>query len=212
MHVSWTFTGDGLLAFAGGALALIGVWWSNHQSVKNLQKQLDAEKKVREDGRKCEAQSLAIVAAFEMDFVYRFYVQGTERGLQAAGKGPISADAFLVKRVENRPFPIYQGIADRLGVLDTPLVAAIVRFYTDMAAFLMILEKMSSVAEQGLRPDQKDKSKQEWDLLIEQCRVAIQHLKRCSHQAFQRLQDFTGIPSEQLTALNAAMEPDAQTN
>jgi len=66
MQLETKLTLDGLLAFAGGALALLGVWWSNHQSVRNLQKQLDAEKQAR---RQEEERQKRTVAGDEIDFV-----------------------------------------------------------------------------------------------------------------------------------------------
>ena len=67
MLAIWMFTGDGILAFAGGAMALIGVGWSNRQSVQNLQKQFDEDKATRADMRLREAKSVAFAVTFEMD-------------------------------------------------------------------------------------------------------------------------------------------------
>jgi hypothetical protein len=43
MHVTGTFTGDGLLALAGGALAFIAVMIQTRSGSRGLQKQLDDE-------------------------------------------------------------------------------------------------------------------------------------------------------------------------
>lgn len=61
MQIIWKFTADGLLAFVGGTFALIGVWLSNRQSIKNLQSQRDAEKSARAE--EVRRQRLAIASA-----------------------------------------------------------------------------------------------------------------------------------------------------
>jgi len=48
MHVEYCFTGDGILAFLGGAFAILAVLLSNRVSKNNLQKQIDTEKQARQ--------------------------------------------------------------------------------------------------------------------------------------------------------------------
>jgi hypothetical protein len=129
MDISWTFTGDGLLAFAGGALALIGVWWSNHQSVRNLQKQLDAERVGRAEEGQRHKRALATALVFEIDHCCRSYLPRTltlARGLRGKTLDP---KAGVVVRFEAAAFDVYSGNVQSLGTLGPEASGPVIRFY-----------------------------------------------------------------------------------
>lgn len=120
---------DGLVAFLGGALALIGVWWSNHQSVKNLQKQLDAERAARADEAERRKRALATALLFEVDHFYRSYLPPAltiARGLRGKGVVP---HAGLAIRVEAAAFDVYSGNVPSLGALGPEASRSVIRFY-----------------------------------------------------------------------------------
>ena len=116
-----------------------------------------------------------------------------------------------MKRVENRPFPVYQGTAGRLGLFEPPLAAEIVHFYGGVAAFLMTIEKISIAPERPSTREGAVRTVKEMRILIEQCRQTISHLDKFSREAFNRLKVYTSIPREQLAALAGNMERNAQT-
>ncbi len=139
MHVTWTFTGDGLLAFAGGALALFGVWWSNRQSVRNLQEQLDAEKRASKEEQERRARAVALAILFEIDGFYRMHLRETHGILKDWNP---KTDALLSAKsmsVSSQPFPVYYGNSGSLGSLEDGLVFSIVNFYSAAAIFLETL-------------------------------------------------------------------------
>ncbi|MGH9376281.1 MAG: hypothetical protein ACRD1J_08970 [Terriglobia bacterium] len=133
MHVDWKFTGDGLLAFAGGTLALFGVWLSNRRSVRNIQMQIDTEKQAEDDKQEAERQALATALLFEIDHFYRAYLTTTLTLVRGtAGKNVDSGAALALSvamRIEPAPFDIYQGNTGRLGSLGLETARSVIRFY-----------------------------------------------------------------------------------
>lgn len=138
MHVVWKFTGDGILAFVGGALALFGVWRSNRQSVRNLQKQIDAEKQERQNQQREHALSLqtgirAEVRAFMRDVsVAKNYLEGALKKSGFPG---------LVPPLRDKSFPVYEAVTPELGTLDESTLDLTVGFYLLASTFLAFLRK-----------------------------------------------------------------------
>lgn len=128
MHVSWTFTGDGILAFAGGALALFGVWWSNHQSIKNVQKQLAEETEAREQETERRTKAVANAMLFEIDSVYRAHIRPARDTVK--DWDPKTGVLFDARSISTQPFPIFSGNARSVGGLEDGFVSQIVKFYT----------------------------------------------------------------------------------
>jgi hypothetical protein len=68
-------TWDGLLTFFGGVLAFFAVLFQVRHADKGLQRQLDADKKARDDQASEQARAVARALLFELDNFYRGYVQ-----------------------------------------------------------------------------------------------------------------------------------------
>jgi hypothetical protein len=151
MCISWAFTGDGLLAFAGGALALIGVWWSNRQSIKNVEKQLEAERKARAEETERQKRAVATAILFEIDNFYRHHLGHVRDLLDAYARSkqlptpvPASAHGFVV----------YHGNVSRLGDLHRELAGKIVRFYGMAEYYEVVGEDYRARVERGATQDQ----------------------------------------------------------
>lgn len=149
MRISWIVTGDGLLAFVGGALALIGVWWSNHQSVKNLRKQLDAEKESRSEEVNRQRSATATALLYEIDSFFMMELAQTEKALDGLDLNVCP----LPKIFFSRPncFDVYKANAAFLGCLDPASVSAIVKFYTMAGTFEVFKREYQHCIDGALR-------------------------------------------------------------
>jgi len=127
------FSPDGVLAFAGGALALLGVWWSNHQSVKNLQKQLEAERNARTEEAERQKRSIATAILYEIDNFYRMELDLVEKNLASrdAAKDNLATAVGLRTNISE----IYKAVSPILGSLNAKSVSAIVRFHSMVGAY-----------------------------------------------------------------------------
>jgi hypothetical protein len=211
MHICWKFTGDGLLAFAGGALALIGVWWVNHQSVKNLQKQIEAERSARTDVAKRQTLSVATAIAFEIDSIYRGFVRDVEALFTAAGTDTNFGEDLIAKRIETFPFTVYIGCAQFLGGLPTPLVEGIVHFYGGVSVYLMNLNELYSALQRSQAASLGDARRIEVDVLVQQVKEASAHLGILAAEVSERLCEFAKIPRDRMAVLSGTQEIRAQT-
>jgi hypothetical protein len=180
--------------------------------------QLRDQRRTADEDRAREARSLATAVTFEMDDIYRFFIRDVGDFLESDKEDPTVAGELLAKRIHNGPFPLYAAIAGRLGMLEPPLVGAVVHFYACVAAHLLTLEKISVTAERMSVVPFSDVPnltrgmaiQAEQQVLLEQCRETIPHLQTLSREVFLRLQAFTGIPVEQLAALSADRSGDAK--
>ncbi len=133
MDIKWAFTGDGILAFAGGALALLGVWWSNHQSIKNLEKQFKAESNARAEESERQKRAIATAILFEIDSFC-----GVDLDLAAMSLARWDADSNNLPsatHLRTNIAEIYKGISPLLGSLNAVSVGAIVRFYSMVGTY-----------------------------------------------------------------------------
>jgi|SRR5579875_2212173 len=116
MHVVWKFTGDGILAFAGGACAIIAVLLSNRRSRINLQRQIDAEKKAREEESKRERYGTAAVLRSEIASIWevdlRSFSSTMEKVPELTGTKLLSNGASL-PAVPSRYFPVFERCAGK---------------------------------------------------------------------------------------------------
>jgi hypothetical protein len=208
MDISWAFTGDGLLAFAGGALALLGVWWSNHQSVKNLRKQFEAERNARAEGTESQKRAVATAIAFEVDFIYRGFVRDVEAVLRKAR----TFGDIIGKRIEEFPFTIYEGCAALLGGLPPPLVEGIVNFYGGISLHLMTLNEIYSAVQHAQNASLGDDRLKEVKMLVEQTLDGSHHVRRLATEVSERLCEFAGIPKSRMAVLTDTQESHAQTH
>jgi hypothetical protein len=188
MHICWKFTGDGLLAFAGGALALIGVWWSNHQSVKNLQKQLAAERNGRSEEVKRQIKSLARAFLFEIEDFYHYSLKLEPNW---------EKNVFKFRRW---PFLMYQANAGRIGEFDDRTTKAIIKFYGDAEAYQACFEELvaSKVAAEALA-------------LLTRLREIFPALKRSAESVCTNLADVAGVPRTDLRVPLSGLEDSGET-
>lgn len=129
MHIFWRLTGDGLLAFAGGTLALIGVWWSNRQSVKNLQLQLDMEKALRAEKDENYRRSLATIILYEIDHFYRYDLAISSKFAEGVRGKELKPAVGLAIPVETGAFDVYHKSAREIGYLGHETAMSVIRCY-----------------------------------------------------------------------------------
>jgi len=136
VHVDWKITGDGILAFAGGTFAVIAVLLSNRRSRINLQKQLDAEKKIREDEQSAQRRAVAASLSAEIDNFYMLRLMNRSRIFQSweKMKSDLAAIEVFIS-VAGRPFTVYEASADRLGDFGQGIATGIIACYSALAAF-----------------------------------------------------------------------------
>jgi hypothetical protein len=133
MHVTWTITGDGLLAFAGGALALFGVWWSNRQSARNLQDQFDADKRSRREDLERQKKAIATGLLYEIDNFFRLELEGIEKMISQWNEATDLPPTGMPFR--RTTFDVFRGSCPVLGLLGPKSVSAITKFYLMAEAY-----------------------------------------------------------------------------
>ncbi len=142
MHVTWTFTGDGILAFLGGASALVAVWLSNRQSVRNLQRQMDTEKHARDEELEARKRSVATAILFEIDNFYSHHLSDREDlydRWEKAKVHPNAVERFAVLAGES--FAVYTASAHMLGDLGGKTARAVVKCYAALSTHIDLLRK-----------------------------------------------------------------------
>jgi hypothetical protein len=212
MCISWAFTGDGLLAFAGGALALIGVWWSNRQSIKNLEKQLEAERKARTEETERQGRAVATAIAFEIDFIYRGYVRDAEALFKEVGPHTNFGRDLLGKRVEEFPFTVYEGCAPLLGALPPTLVQGIVRLYGEIAVYLTTTNELYAALQRAQSASLGDHRLVEVEVWVQQVRTQATIVRVSAAEVLGVLCEFAGIPKSRMAVLADTQGSDAQKN
>jgi len=145
MHVDWRFTGDGILAFVGGASAIIAVLLSNRRSLINLERQLGVEEKTRSENSDRQKRALAKAVLFEINNFYCYYVRDVQAFLKE--KDVENCKLLGIKSISPDPFPIYRGNAITVGVLEDDLVGNIVGFYSTAEAYLSTLRDYKAESE-----------------------------------------------------------------
>jgi len=190
MHVDWRFTGDGVLAFVGGALALIGVWWSNHQSVKNLKKQVETEGSARVEETERQMKAVAKAILFEIDDLYRYHLCGAHGYLEGKAK---QGELPEVVRIPASVFAVYQGTTPRLGELADDVVEGVVHFYGKAQKYFALCEDFRAEREAHselalCHPDNRKAA-----TLFGYCMDSLPGLTRAAYIACERLSGFAGV-------------------
>lgn len=142
MHVDLKFTGDGILAFIGGALALIGVWLSNRQSVLNLQKQLDVEKQARKEEQDQRQRALALALLVEIDGFYMHNLEGRSEWFNSWKKmncDPLARGIFMV--TVGMPYSVYEACAGQIGGFHATAARAVVTCWGALSEYLEMLQR-----------------------------------------------------------------------
>jgi hypothetical protein len=146
------FSPDGVLAFAGGALALLGVWWSNHQSVKNLQEQLEAEKRAREEDSCRERYGTAAVLRSEIISIWEldlYPLSAAFRDVTLDAEATLLLDAVRLPPAPRRYFPVFERCADRVGLLSRESVSLTIQYYKRVGDLLLAWDEYNRCPEPG---------------------------------------------------------------
>ena len=192
MDISWAFSGDGILAFAGGALALLGVWWSSHQSIKNLEKQLEAERKVRAEETERQKRAVAKALLFEVDDFYSNHLMGVYDRYR-------SFDGSIEKLpgvtgMDRRPFAVYDGNTASLGAFSDEVVRSVVVFYDTARRHLSINRDYKELLREYQYGHHSPEAGQEARQLFFYVRGSIPRLTRLSYEACMKLACLSGVP------------------
>lgn len=132
-------SGDGLLTFFGGLLAFFAIIYQVRQADKGLQRQLDAEKKARQDAANARSRAVATAVLFEIDDHYRSNIRDLLQVFETQAAGvPI-----VLKPISANPLPVYAGNVTTLGELPSTLVEAIVQYYGVLRVYLGTLSQYS---------------------------------------------------------------------
>ena len=191
MHVELKFTGDGILAFIGGALALIGVWLSNRQSVLNLQKQLDAERKARDTERENQRDTLAIALHFEIQSFVLSELDSVQMWLKNCD--PVENIVSFSIPLRERSFPIYEGGADKLGNLSRKALLAVVGFYTAGESYRVMCGDYNTCMGLMYRQQNVDLMAARAKVLLKEIKSLIPTLRELALNVLKRLESEYGI-------------------
>ena len=222
MHFNWTVTGDGLATLAAGIIAFCAVWWQVRSSASNLQKQLDAKRKAREEETVRQQRAVATAILFEIDCFYRLYIREVNNMLKCWD--PETGELFVAKSVGSRPFPVYDGNAGNFGFLESGLAFDIVGFYSAAAQYLSALRDYKAEFERWhsakvLLRDAAGVSPQAAEgiarALLDQLKKGLPHLINFGRLACKKLCEKTGVlfeaPVVAIAAENLSAEKTAAT-
>lgn len=127
---------DGIMTLAAGVIAYVAAVRQIRHADRGLQRQLDDEKKTREDGASDEQRAVARALLFEIDDFYRAQIRDLSNLLEKEQEG---APPAVIKPMSNNPFPVYVGNASKLGVLPPSLVEAVVHYYAILQSYVATL-------------------------------------------------------------------------
>jgi len=206
MDVNWAFTGDGILAFAGGALALFGVWGSNHQSIKNLEKQLESERNADAGEADTRKRAVAKALLFEVDDFYSNHLRGVydhyrdfdgaiEKLPGVTGMGP-------------RPFAVYDGNTSSLGALSDAVVKSVVAFYDTARRHLPLNRDYKGLLREYHYGKRSPEAGQEAKQLFFYVRGSVPRLTRLAYDACMKLARLSGVPFQKDVVIVAGEDPE----
>jgi hypothetical protein len=129
---------DGLMTLVGGALALVGVWWSNHRSTANLQRELDAEKAARTKEQARHAIALATALIAEINDFYQFSIGGLyDRMKRWFPQGLVSSvTTFPEFGALSSTTTIYESVAHEVGSFSPSSVRSLISLYNYVTNFV----------------------------------------------------------------------------
>jgi len=170
MHVDWKMTGDGILAFVGGAFAVIAVLLSNRRSRVNMERQLEVEKKTRSDELDRQKRAVAKAVLFEINNFYCYYVRDLQAFLKE--KDVENCKPFGMKSISSNAFPIYRGNAITVGVLEDDIVGSIVEFYSGAEVYLGTLRDYRTESERYYREGGDEVTEEKARAFLKQIKLA----------------------------------------
>lgn len=151
----FTPTFDGLATFFAALVALLAaviaykaIMKQIRADRKNLQDQLDAGKKGREEERELQRRAVAKAMLLEIDSFYREHVRSTRDALN--NWDPATGGLFDARSITAWPFPIFHGNAGSLGSLEDDLVTQIVHFYTAADVYVSLIRDYQALSDQYL--------------------------------------------------------------
>jgi hypothetical protein len=214
----WGPTFEGVAALVGalatltaGVLAFLIVRKQIKSSSGDLQKQLDADKRARQEEQERQKKAVATAILFEIDDFYRYHLRGAHGRLEeSASKGEL----LEVVRIPPSMFAVYRGNTPRLGELPDEVAEVVVHFYSKAEQFFALREDYRAERERHAEPaDHPDNRKER--TLFGHLRDSLLGLTRAAYIACERLCSFTGvdfkapriaIAAEDIVALNRETE------
>jgi hypothetical protein len=135
----------GILAFFAGLLAFFGIRSQIHHADAGLQRQLDAEKKAREEASNAQRRAVATALLFEIDSQYVSNVRDILKSFDEQDAMP------ALTSTGPDPFPVYVGNANMLGSLPASLVEVIVNYYGDLRDYVAVIDEYAHGYEMHLQ-------------------------------------------------------------
>ena len=182
--VSW----DGILTFFGGLLALWAIWRQTSHADDGLRKQLEGEKRAREEEKERRKKSVATGLLFEVDSFYQSHLQDF-LGPKADVK---LSELPFIRSVALNPFPVYEANASSIGEFPSDLVADIVKFYGVAEDYLCDLRDYRE-AREAMRGNTASSLASAWTI-YQRLREAAPGIRNCVHVICEKLCVLTGTP------------------
>jgi len=202
MHVDWKMTGDGILAFVGGAFAVIAVLLSNRRSRVNMERQLEVEKKTRSDELDRQKRAVAKAVLFEINNFYCYYVRDVQAFLRE--KNVESCKLLGIKSISPDPFPIYRGNAITVGVLEDDMVGNIVGFYSTAEAYLTTLRDYRTESERYYHEGGDEVAEEKARTFLGQMKSTGPEITKLIHMLCEELCKVASVPFQAPTIAVAA--------
>jgi len=156
MHFNWTVTGDGLATLAAGIIAFCAVWWQVRSSACNLQKQLDEEKRTREEEGERRKRVVATAILFEVDNFYEYYLRESDTLLSLDVKNCKFTDLLFSRPASKVDMAVYCNGGAEIASLDQRIARLIVAFYgaagSVISSFSVYLDYMRNAHLSGSDP------------------------------------------------------------
>jgi hypothetical protein len=141
---------DGLLGAVIGAVA--GAFIAGFFILYQTRILLREESKRREQERESETKAVAAALLWEIDDFYRLSIRDVYNALKDKNPADLS---FEVKSQRFRSFPIYEAVANKVGLFEPPLIGGIVGFFGTARAYLDTIHDYGQALEQ-LRAGQQE--------------------------------------------------------
>ena len=198
MHFNWTITGDGLATIAAGIIAFCAVWWQVRSSVRNLQKQLDAEKTAREQEARGQQMALAKALHVEIDAWAKYRlprIDSALRHLEAFDPARYALPRYTWP--EQNLCTIYEGSAGKLGILSVRTVADVVSFYVAAQEYESKWRETCALIERAHGGDPMAEESAKSKLKVLNDPKTMPELRKCVNEALKALEDEFGPAADE---------------
>jgi hypothetical protein len=181
MQIEYKLTGDGILAFLGGAFALVAVWLSNRASTKNLERELDTEKYARQEERIQRNKALATALLFE---IWDFHCHHVKPFLEKAEDSAAEHVKFF-----SRSFDVWKSNTGQIGQFDADIVKELVHFHDVASEYLATYDRYWSLDKY---PDEQTR------FFKEQLLSKLRKLEGLAEKVYLRLCPVAGVDPQNL--------------